>query len=153
MEEFIVKLPTYLAPQVMDIQGYARQSYAAPESVDTRRRALTRSMIGNQYLLNWVKLFRRKLLQIMDTKLEGQYPENVAVVVAALALQFTDSTPYSRLEMSQVLEKLQEAQRCVQGASERAIALKAKELWQGQAIARMTAWLAADASYSSSASE
>ncbi|XP_056690867.1 probable serine/threonine-protein kinase PBL3 isoform X2 [Spinacia oleracea] len=124
-DDFNVKLQAYVSTQVNDIQGYATQGYADTGCVSamsdvysygilllvllTGRKPLTKSMIGDQRLLNWVTLFRRKLIQIMDTKLERQYPENAAITIATLALQCTHFNPSFRPKMSEVLEKLQKA--------------------------------------------
>ncbi|XP_021722950.1 probable serine/threonine-protein kinase PBL3 [Chenopodium quinoa] len=118
--------------QVIDIQSYATQGYAAPEFVNTgsisaksdvysygilllvlltRRPALKSTLMGEEAVVDWIKAFREKLLQMMDPRLKGQYPKKAAFTVATLALQCTLVQASSRPEMSDVLQKLKKAVR------------------------------------------
>lgn len=80
----------------------------------TGRRALDKSrVIVEQSLVDWAKPYlgdRRKVFRIMDTKLEGQYPQKAAFTVATLALQCLNPEPRSRPKMSEVLEELEKLQ-------------------------------------------
>ncbi|KAD3642227.1 hypothetical protein E3N88_31451 [Mikania micrantha] len=76
---------THVSTQVMGTQGYA-----APEYIAT----------GD----------KRKLFRIMDTRLEGQYPQKGALAAATLASQCLNIEPKSRPRMSEILAELEELQ-------------------------------------------
>ncbi|XP_074274560.1 putative serine/threonine-protein kinase PBL3 [Silene latifolia] len=117
---------THVSTQVMGTQGYAAPEYVATGRLSaksdvysygvvllellTGRRAVDKSKVTNeQNLTDWAKPYlgdRRKLFRIMDTKLEGQYPQKAAFKVASLAIQCLDPEPRSRPKMSEVLEEL-----------------------------------------------
>lgn len=75
------------------------------------RRAVDKTKIGvEQNLVDWARPYlgdRRKLFRIMDTKLEGQYPQKGAFMVAILALQCIGEAKL-RPQMSEVLHALEE---------------------------------------------
>ncbi|KAH9606830.1 hypothetical protein KSS87_001140 [Heliosperma pusillum] len=117
---------THVSTQVMGTQGYAAPEYVATGRLSaksdvysygvvllellTGRRAVDKSKVTDeQNLVDWAKPYlgdRRKLFRIMDTKLEGQYPQKAAFKVASLAVQCLDPEPRSRPKMSEVLEEL-----------------------------------------------
>lgn len=121
---------THVSTQVMGTQGYAAPEYVATGRLSaksdvysygvvllellTGRRALDKSRVGaEQSLVDWAKPYlgdRRKLFRIMDTKLEGQYPQKGALSVANLALQCLNPEPRSRPKMSEVLDELEKLQ-------------------------------------------
>lgn len=121
---------THVSTQVMGTQGYAAPEYMATGRLSARsdvysygvvllelltgRRAIDKSKVGvEQSLVDWAKPYlgdRRKLFRIMDTKLEGQYPQKAAFTVASLALQCLNPEPRSRPKMSEVLEELEKLQ-------------------------------------------
>ncbi|XP_057530641.1 probable serine/threonine-protein kinase PBL3 [Amaranthus tricolor] len=121
---------THVSTQVMGTQGYAAPEYVATGRLSaksdvysygvvllellTGRRALDKSrVIVEQSLVDWAKPYlgdRRKVFRIMDTKLEGQYPQKAAFTVATLALQCLNPEPRSRPKMSEVLEELEKLQ-------------------------------------------
>lgn len=76
------------------------------------RRAVDKSKIGaEQNLVDWAKPYlgdKRKLFRIMDTKLEGQYPQKGAYTAATLALQCLSPDPKLRPRMADVLAALEE---------------------------------------------
>ena len=80
----------------------------------TGRRALDKSRAGaEQSLVEWAKPYlddKRKLFRIMDTKLEGQYPQKAAFTVATLALQCLNPEPRTRPKMSEVVQELEKLQ-------------------------------------------
>jgi hypothetical protein len=62
-------------------------------------------------LVGWAKPYlsdRRKLFWLMDTKLEGQYPEEAAYAAAVLASQCIIDNPEYRPQMSEVLATLEQ---------------------------------------------
>lgn len=75
------------------------------------RRAFDRTKSGvEQNLVDWARPYlgdRRKLFRIMDTKLEGQYPQRAAYIAAILALQCISEAKH-RPQMSQVLATLEQ---------------------------------------------
>jgi hypothetical protein len=75
------------------------------------RPALDKTKIGvEQNLVDWAKPYlsdRRKLFRLMDTRLEGQYPQKSAYVAAVLASQCI-SEAKRRPQMSEVLTILEQ---------------------------------------------
>lgn len=84
------------------------------------RRAVDKTKVGvEQNLVDWAKPYlgdRRKVFRIMDTKLEGQYPQKGAFMVAILALQCISEVKL-RPDMSAVLHGLEQHQACKNGSS------------------------------------
>ena len=78
------------------------------------RRAVDKTKIGvEQNLVDWAKPYlgdKRKLFRIMDTKLEGQYPQKGAYSAANLALQCLSTEPKVRPRMAEVLATLEQLQ-------------------------------------------
>ncbi|CAI9764309.1 unnamed protein product [Fraxinus pennsylvanica] len=65
---------------------------------------------GKHNLVEWVKphLFdRRKLKNIMDSRLEGKYPSRSAIQIAQLALSCIESEPKNRPSMREIVEILE----------------------------------------------
>lgn len=61
-------------------------------------------------LVDWAKPFlndKRKLLRIMDTRLEGRYSKKEAQTIAALALQCLHVDPKNRPNMTDILPVLE----------------------------------------------
>ena len=75
------------------------------------RQAVDKTKIGvEEKLVDWAKPYlgdRRKLFRIMDTKLEGQYPQRAAYTVALLALQCISEAKI-RPRMAEVLSALEQ---------------------------------------------
>lgn len=66
---------------------------------------------AQQKLSDWVKPFladRRKLKNIMDSRLEGRYPSKAAGQIAQLALTCLEPEPKTRPSMKEVVEKLEQ---------------------------------------------
>ncbi|KAI7738053.1 hypothetical protein M8C21_015211 [Ambrosia artemisiifolia] len=121
---------THVSTQVMGTQGYAAPEYIATGRLTAKsdvysfgvvllellsgRRAVDKDKIGiEQDLVEWTKPYlgdKRKLFRIMDTKLEGQYPQKSAFTAATLASQCLNIEPKSRPRMSEVLACLEELQ-------------------------------------------
>lgn len=129
---------THVSTQVMGTQGYAAPEYIATGRLTAKsdvysfgvvllellsgRRALDKQKIGvEQDLVEWAKPYlgdKRKLFRIMDTKLEGQYPQKSAYTAATLASQCLGIEPKSRPRMSQVLTSLEELQASKGGSKD-----------------------------------
>ena len=76
------------------------------------RRAVDKTKVGiEQNLVDWAKPYlgdKRKLFRIMDTKLEGQYPQKGAYTAATLALQCLSNEAKGRPRMAEVLATLEQ---------------------------------------------
>lgn len=62
-------------------------------------------------LVDWARPYlgdKRRLFRIMDTKLEGRYPQKGAYVAANLASQCLGSEPRARPRMAEILGALEE---------------------------------------------
>ena len=73
-------------------------------AVDTNRPS------GKHNLVEWIKPYlsdRRKLKNIMDSRLEGKYPSKAAPQIAQLALYCLGPEPKTRPSMKEVVEKLE----------------------------------------------
>lgn len=74
------------------------------------RHAVDKTKSGMEHnLVDWAKPYlgnRRKLFRIMDTRLEGQYPQRAACSAAVLALQCISEAKF-RPQMSEVLAALE----------------------------------------------
>ncbi|KAL9256600.1 putative serine/threonine-protein kinase PBL3 [Drosera capensis] len=121
---------THVSTQVVGTQGYAAPEYVATGRLTvksdvysfgvvllellTGRRTLDRSKPGiEQSLVDWARPYleeKRKLFRIMDTKLEGQYPQREAFGIATLALRCLRSEPKPRPDMIEVLHELEKLQ-------------------------------------------
>ncbi|MCL7027214.1 hypothetical protein MKW94_012507 [Papaver nudicaule] len=121
---------THVSTEVMGTQGYAAPEYVATGRLSARsdvysfgvvllellsgRRAVDKSKSGvEQNLVDWARPYlndKRRLFRIMDTKMEGQYPQKGAFMAATLALQCLSTDPKVRPQMAEVLEKLEEIQ-------------------------------------------
>ncbi|KAL7163935.1 hypothetical protein ACSBR2_039945 [Camellia fascicularis] len=121
---------THVSTQVMGTHGYAAPEYVATGRLTAKsdvysfgvvllellsgRRAVDKSKVGvEQNLVDWAKPYlgdKRKLFRIMDTKLEGQYPQKGAYTAATLALQCLSTEAKVRPRMSEVLANLEQLQ-------------------------------------------
>ncbi|KAJ7978404.1 Protein kinase [Quillaja saponaria] len=118
---------SHVSTQVMGTHGYAAPEYIATGRLTAKcdvysfgvvllellsgRRAVDKTKSGvEQYLVDWAKPYlgnRRKLFRIMDTKLEGQYPQKAAFTAAILAARCISDAKF-RPQMSEVLAALQQ---------------------------------------------
>ncbi|CAN4094690.1 unnamed protein product [Withania somnifera] len=121
---------THVSTQVMGTQGYAAPEYVATGRLTAKsdvysfgvvllellsgRHAVDNTKVGiEQNLVDWAKPYlgdKRKLFRIIDTKLEGQYPQKGAYTAANLAWQCLSNEPKLRPKMSEVLTALEELQ-------------------------------------------
>ncbi|XP_027347257.1 probable serine/threonine-protein kinase PBL3 isoform X2 [Abrus precatorius] len=119
---------THVSTQVMGTQGYAAPEYVATGRLTAKsdvysfgvvllellsgRRAVDRTKAGiEQNLVDWAKPYlgdKRRLFRIMDTKLEGQYPQKGAYMAATLALKCLNREAKARPPMTEVLETLEQ---------------------------------------------
>ncbi|XVF54278.1 hypothetical protein PTKIN_Ptkin05aG0168000 [Pterospermum kingtungense] len=117
---------SHVSTRVLGTQGYAAPEYIATGRLTARcdvysfgvvllellsgRRAVDKTMVGvDANLVDWAKPYlsnRRKLFRIMDTKLEGKYPQRAAYNVAVLALQCIGEAKV-RPRMAEVLSALE----------------------------------------------
>ncbi|KAI3825000.1 hypothetical protein L1987_06475 [Smallanthus sonchifolius] len=121
---------THVSTQVMGTHGYAAPEYVATGRLTAKsdvysfgvvllellsgRRAVDKEKVGiEQDLVEWTKPYlgdKRKLFRIMDTRLEGQYPQKGAFTAATLASQCLHTEPKTRPRMSDILVALEELQ-------------------------------------------
>ncbi|XP_068643498.1 probable serine/threonine-protein kinase PBL3 [Aristolochia californica] len=121
---------THVSTQVMGTHGYAAPEYIATGRLSaksdvysfgvvllellTGRRALDMSRSGREAnLVDWAKPYlsdKRKLFRIMDSKLEGQYPQKAAHEVVTLTVQCLSSEAKVRPRMAEVLATLEQLQ-------------------------------------------
>ncbi|KAL3824154.1 hypothetical protein ACJIZ3_020183 [Penstemon smallii] len=121
---------THVSTQVMGTQGYAAPEYVATGRLTTKsdvysfgvfllellsgRRAVDKTKVGvEQNLVDWAKPYmgdKRRLFRIMDTKLEGQYPQKGAFAIATIAVQCLSHEPKLRPRMADVLATLEQLQ-------------------------------------------
>ncbi|KAF4360880.1 hypothetical protein CsatB_018886 [Cannabis sativa] len=119
---------THVSTQVMGTHGYAAPEYVATGRLTAKsdvysfgvvllellsgRRAVDKTKVGiEQNLVDWAKPYlgdRRKLFRIMDTKLEGQYPQKGAYTAATLAMQCLLNEAKLRPKMADVLSTLEQ---------------------------------------------
>ncbi|KAK4481611.1 hypothetical protein RD792_012515 [Penstemon davidsonii] len=121
---------THVSTQVMGTHGYAAPEYVATGRLTTKsdvysfgvvlvellsgRRAVDKTKTGvEQNLVDWAIPYmgdKRKLFRIMDTKLEGQYPQKGAYTCATIALQCLSHESKLRPRMAEVLATLEQLQ-------------------------------------------
>ncbi|EXB63841.1 Protein kinase 2B [Morus notabilis] len=119
---------THVSTQVMGTHGYAAPEYVATGRLTAKsdvysfgvvllellsgRRAVDKTKVGiEQNLVDWAKPYlgdKRKLFRIMDTKLEGQYPQKGAFTAATLAMQCLNNEAKTRPKMADVLAALEQ---------------------------------------------
>lgn len=84
------------------------------------RRAVDKTIAGvDQNLVDWAKPYlgdKRRLFRIMDSKLEGQYPQKGAFMAATLALQCLNREAKARPPMIDVLATLEQIEAPKQAA-------------------------------------
>ncbi|TKY60767.1 Serine/threonine-protein kinase [Spatholobus suberectus] len=121
---------THVSTRVMGTYGYAAPEYVMTGHLTARsdvygfgvvllemligRRALDKSRPSREHnLVEWARPLlnhNKKLLKILDPKLEGQYLNKTALKVAHLAYQCLSQNPKGRPLMSQVVEILENFQ-------------------------------------------
>ncbi|XP_031386362.1 probable serine/threonine-protein kinase PBL3 [Punica granatum] len=126
---------THVSTQVMGTHGYAAPEYVATGRLSAKsdvysfgvvllellsgRRALDNTKVGvEQNLVEWAKPYlgdKRKVFRIMDTKLEGQYPQKGAHAAATLAVRCLNMDAKSRPKMSEVLATLEQLENSKDG--------------------------------------
>ncbi|KAD4982179.1 hypothetical protein E3N88_18850 [Mikania micrantha] len=119
---------SHVTTRVMGTYGYAAPEYVSTGHLYVKSdvygfgivlvemltglRALDTTRPAAQHnLSDWVKPYladRRKLKNIMDSRLEGRYPSRAAVQIAQLALTCIGPEPKTRPSMKEVVEKLEQ---------------------------------------------
>ncbi|XP_076931594.1 putative serine/threonine-protein kinase PIX13 isoform X2 [Bidens hawaiensis] len=119
---------SHVTTRVMGTYGYAAPEYVSTghlyvksdvygfgivlvEMLTGMRALDTTRPAGQHNLSDWVKPYlsdRRKLKNIMDSRLEGRYPSKAAVQIAQLALTCIGPEPKTRPSMKEVVEKLEQ---------------------------------------------
>ncbi|CAI8587850.1 unnamed protein product [Vicia faba] len=127
---------THVSTQVVGTQGYAAPEYVATGRLTAKsdvysfgvvllellsgRRAVDKTIAGvDQNLVDWAKPYlgdKRRLFRIMDSKLEGQYPQKGAFMAATLALQCLNREAKARPPMIDVLATLEQIEAPKQAA-------------------------------------
>ncbi|KAK3195574.1 hypothetical protein Dsin_026884 [Dipteronia sinensis] len=118
---------SHVTTRVMGTYGYAAPEYVATGhlyvksdvygfgvvlvEILTGLRALdTNRPSGQHNLVEWIKPYlseKRKLKNVMDSRLEGKYPSKAAYIIAQLSLRCLEAEPKHRPGMKEVLETLE----------------------------------------------
>ncbi|XP_010913798.1 probable serine/threonine-protein kinase PBL17 [Elaeis guineensis] len=118
---------THVSTRVMGTYGYAAPEYVMTGHLTARsdvygfgvvllemligRKAMDKSRPSREHnLVEWARpllIHNRKLLKIIDPRMEGQYSTKVAAEVAGLAYRCLSQNPKGRPIMSQVVETLE----------------------------------------------
>ncbi|XP_028127342.1 probable serine/threonine-protein kinase PIX13 isoform X1 [Camellia sinensis] len=118
---------SHVTTRVMGTSGYAAPEYVATghlyvksdvygfgvvlvEMLTSLRAVDQNRPSGQHNLVDWVKPYltdRRKLKNIMDSRLEGKYPSKAALQIAQLALNCLGTEPKTRPSMKEVLQTLE----------------------------------------------
>ncbi|XP_010554610.1 PREDICTED: serine/threonine-protein kinase BIK1-like [Tarenaya hassleriana] len=121
---------SYVSTRIMGTYGYTAPEYMSTGHLNARsdvysfgvvlleilsgRRALDHNRPAKEEnLVEWARPYlasKRKVLQIVDKRLDGQYLPEEAVRVASIAVQCISTEPKSRPTMDQVLRALQRVQ-------------------------------------------
>lgn len=129
---------THVSTRVMGTYGYAAPEYVMTGHLTARsdvygfgvvllemligRKAMDKSRPSREHnLVEWARPLlnhNKKLLRILDPRMEGQYSNRTALKVANLAYQCLSQNPKGRPIMSQVVEILETVQTPDQGSQE-----------------------------------
>ncbi|KAK1293118.1 hypothetical protein QJS10_CPB17g01637 [Acorus calamus] len=118
---------THVSTRVVGTQGYAAPEYISTGHLTVKSDVYSFGVVllelitGQQVvdeegapektLVDWARPFlsnKRRMLRIMDTRLEGQYSRKGAQAVASLVLQCLNADPKNRPNMRDVLSTLEE---------------------------------------------
>ncbi|CAA0837029.1 Protein kinase superfamily protein [Striga hermonthica] len=119
---------SHVTTQVMGTHGYAAPEYVATGHLYVKSDVygfgvvLVETLTGLRAhdnnrpsgraakLVDWIKPYlsdRRKLKQVMDSRLEGRYPSKSALHIAQLALKCLENEPKNRPSMQEIVETLE----------------------------------------------
>ncbi|XP_010423878.1 PREDICTED: probable serine/threonine-protein kinase NAK [Camelina sativa] len=121
---------SHVSTRIMGTQGYAAPEYLATGHLSAKsdvysfgvvllellsgRRAIDKNQpVGEHNLVDWAKpylLNKRRLLRVMDPRLQGQYSLTRASKIAGLALECLCIDAKSRPTMTEIVKKLEEHQ-------------------------------------------
>nr|GMC63725.1 receptor-like cytoplasmic kinase 176 [Ipomoea batatas] len=109
---------SHVSTRVMGTYGYA-----APEYMATGRRAVDKNRPnGEQNLIEWAKPYlasKRKILRVMDPRIEGQYSLSGALRAALVAVKCLSIEPKYRPNMVEVVKELEQLQDLKDTASQK----------------------------------
>ncbi|CAA6654456.1 unnamed protein product [Spirodela intermedia] len=121
---------THVSTRIVGTRGYAAPEYIATGHLTVKsdvysfgvvllelmsgKRSLDEDRGGmEEALVDWAKPFlgnQRKMVRIMDTRLEGQYVKKAAQTLASVAEECLHADPKSRPSMAEVLAAIEELQ-------------------------------------------
>ncbi|XP_006287879.2 probable serine/threonine-protein kinase PBL11 [Capsella rubella] len=119
---------SHVSTRVMGTQGYAAPEYLATGHLSAKsdvysfgvvllellsgRRAIDKNQpVGEHNLVDWARPYltnKRRLLRVMDPRLQGQYSLTRALKIAVLALECISIDAKSRPTMNEIVEALEE---------------------------------------------
>ncbi|WOL12576.1 hypothetical protein Cni_G21343 [Canna indica] len=121
---------SHVSTGVVGTQGYAAPEYIARGHLSSKSDIYSLGVVflellsgkraledrrSDKTLVDWAKPFlkdKRKILRIMDIRLEGQYSKKEAQTIASLALQCLHSDPKNRPKITDILPTLEQLQAC-----------------------------------------
>ncbi|CAL9228875.1 unnamed protein product [Arabidopsis halleri] len=119
---------SHVSTRIMGTQGYAAPEYLATGHLSTKsdvysfgvvllellsgRRAIDKNQpVGEHNLVDWARPYltnKRRLLRVMDPRLQGQYSLTRALKIAVLALDCISIDTKSRPTMNEIVKTLEE---------------------------------------------
>ncbi|XP_058187696.1 receptor-like protein kinase FERONIA [Rhododendron vialii] len=126
---------THVSTRVVGTNGYAAPEYIITGHLTTKADVYSFGVVlvemltgltvfdsrrptGKQNLVDWVKPYlpkKRKLMNIVDSRLEGKYPSKAAFQIAKVALKCLGFEPETRPSMTAIVETLE----CVGASNEK----------------------------------
>ncbi|KAG5527687.1 hypothetical protein RHGRI_028578 [Rhododendron griersonianum] len=124
-------IETHVSTRVVGTNGYAAPEYIITGHLTTKADVYSFGVVllemltglrvldgsrptGKQNLVDWAKPYlphKRKLINIMDSRLEGKYPSKAAFQIAQVALKCLGFEPETRPSMTAIVETLELAGR------------------------------------------
>ncbi|CAI9092395.1 OLC1v1027622C1 [Oldenlandia corymbosa var. corymbosa] len=143
---------SYVSTRVMGTYGYAAPEYMATGHLTTKsdvysfgvvllemltgRRVIDKNRPpGEQNLIEWAKPYlasKRRIFQVMDVRIEGQYSLRGAARAAALAVKCLSTEPKYRPNMEEVVKALEQLQDLDAGGSIKSEATRKHQRTRGR---------------------